>query len=180
MDMRLPVNRVALVGQPGAGATSVARRLLLAYHPLGAAVCPIGGPLQVLDGSGEDDLLETVAQLRGAHAATVVIDASRPSFGRAAFAAQLVGAPRTVVAVNKMDLAAYAREAFERVREAFARHAAALGAPEPLCVPVSARDGELITAARGLASWYRGPTLAEALDGDRPYFLSPRTAIQPA
>ncbi len=110
--------RVAVFGQDGAGASSLARRLLLAYHPLAAAaVCPVEGRLQVIDASGESDFLDTVGRLRGAHAAAVVIDASRPPDGqaaRAAFAAQLSGAPRIVVALNKMDLAGYAREAFER------------------------------------------------------------------
>ncbi|MGE5130898.1 MAG: hypothetical protein ACM3IK_14765 [Sphingomonadaceae bacterium] len=155
--------RLALLGQPGAGTTSLARRLLLAYHPLGMAACPVGGPLQVLDGSGEDDLLEVIAQLRGAAAAAMVIDAADPSHGHAAFAAQLVGAPRLVAAVNKMDLVGYTRAPFERARAVLERVAAACGAPTPICVPVSAREDELITAASGRASWYRGPTLAEAL-----------------
>jgi translation elongation factor EF-1alpha len=155
--------RVAFLGQRAAGTTSIAQRLLLAYHPLGAAACPAGGPLQVLDGSGEDDLLATLARLRGAEAAALVIDVAHPSHGHAAFAAQLVGAVRVVAAVNKMDLVGYARAPFERASEALARIAAASGAPAPLCVPVSARDGELITSSSGRAPWYRGPTLAHAL-----------------
>jgi translation elongation factor EF-1alpha len=155
--------RVALLGQGGAGATSVARRLLLAYHPLAAAACPVDGPLQVIDCSGEDDLLETVARLRGVHAAAVVLDATRPSHGHAAFAAQLLGTPRIVVALNKMDLVGYAREPFERARDALERLAAASGLPAPRLVPVSAHDGELITASGGRVPWYRGPTLAQAL-----------------
>ena len=79
-----PARRVGLCGQAGAGATSLARRLLLAYHPLAAAACPVNGPLQVIDGSGDDDFLDTVARLRAAHAAAVVIDASRAPDGQAA------------------------------------------------------------------------------------------------
>jgi sulfate adenylyltransferase subunit 1 (EFTu-like GTPase family) len=155
--------RLALLGQPGAGTTSLAQRLLLAYHPLGSAACPAGGRLQVLDGSGEEDWLETLAQLRGAAAAALVIDATRPSYGHAAFAAQLLGAPRLVAAVNKMDLVGYAHAPFEQARAAIERIAVASGAPAPLCVPVSARDGELITSSSARAPWYRGPTLVEAL-----------------
>lgn len=158
--------RVGLCGQAGAGASSLARRLLLAYHPRGAAACPVNGPLQVIDGSGEDDFLETVARLRAAHAAAVVIDASRApdaKAARAAFAAQLSGAPRVVIALNKMDLAGYAREAFERAGEAIARLNWAGGVREPRIVPVSARDGELVIERGGRAPWYDGPTLLEAL-----------------
>lgn len=118
------VRRVAVCAQSGAGATSLARRLLLAYHPLAAAACPVGGPMQVIDGSG---------------------------------------APRVVVALNKMDLSGYARETFERARDALARFASASGATAPQLVPVSARDDELVTSAGGRASWYVGPTLVEAL-----------------
>ena len=125
------------------------------------------GRLQVIDASGGADFLDTVGRLRGAHAAAVTIDASRPPDGqaaRAAFAAQLSGAPRIVVALNEnMDLAGYAREAFERAGGALARLSRAGGVPAPRLVPVSARDGELVVRRGGRALWYDGPTLLEAL-----------------
>jgi hypothetical protein len=155
--------RVAVFGQDGAGASSLARRLLLAFHPLAAAACPVDGPLQVIDGSGEDDFLETLARLHGVPAAAVVLDATRLSHGRAAFTAQLLGTPRVVAALNKMDLAGYAREPFERARDALAHFAAASGVPAPQVVPVSARDDELVVKRGGRALWYDGPTLLEAL-----------------
>ena len=68
-----------------------------------------------------------------------------------------------MIALNKMDLAGYAREAFERAGDAIARLNWAGGMPGPQIVPVSARDGELVVARGSRAPWYDGPTLLEAL-----------------
>ncbi len=62
--------------------------------------------------------------------AIVLIDARNgvlPQSRRHAFIAALLGIPRIVVAVNKMDLVEFREEVFESIRDEFSRHLERLG-----------------------------------------------------
>ena len=79
-----------------------------------------------------------------AHLALLLVDATRgvlPQTRRHAFIASLLGIPRLVVAVNKMDLVDYAESAFEAIGADFREFAARLGPLDLRLVPVASRDG---------------------------------------
>ena len=82
---------------------------------------------------------------------------------RHAFVSRLLGIDRLIVAVNKMDLADYRRDAFERVRAEFDAFVAPLGFAQVSYVPLSALHGDMVVERSGRLAWYTGPTLLEAL-----------------
>ncbi len=77
----------------------------------------------------------------------------------------LMGIRQVVLAVNKIDLAAYSRDVFEALAHEFRELALSLGITQVTAIPVSALKGENVV--RGAATsmpWYHGPTLLEALE----------------
>lgn len=91
---------------------------------------------------------------------------------RHAFIAALLGIPRIVVAVNKMDLVEFRADVFENIREEFARHLKRLGVEDARFIPISALDGDNVIARSPRTPWYQGESLLEhlesvPLDGDR-------------
>ncbi|OLF08768.1 sulfate adenylyltransferase [Actinophytocola xinjiangensis] len=107
----------------------------------------------------------------------------------------LLGVPRLVLAVNKIDLVDYDEATFEVIAKEFAAHAAALGyARENVTtIPVSALVGDNVVDASERTPWYVGPTLLEHLETvpvepdphEAPlrfpvqYVIRPRTAEHP-
>ena len=111
-----------------------------------------------------------------AHLALLLVDATRgvlPQTRRHAFIASLLGIPRVVVAVNKMDLAGYAEPVFEAIAAELREFAARLGPIDLRVVPVVARDGiNLVTRDTAVMPWYAGESVLEILEsvyvgGDR-------------
>ncbi|MEU7531643.1 GTP-binding protein [Saccharothrix sp. NPDC042600] len=107
----------------------------------------------------------------------------------------LLGVPRLVLAVNKIDLVDYDELTFTDIAKEFTAHAAALGYPEGavLEIPVSALVGDNVVERSAKTPWYHGPTLLEHLETvpvepdphDAPfrfpvqYVIRPRTAEHP-
>ena len=111
-----------------------------------------------------------------AHLALLLVDATRgvlPQTRRHAFIASLLGIPRLVVAVNKMDLVDYAESTFEAITADFREFAARLGPLDLRLVPVASRDGiNLVTRDTASMPWYSGESVLEILEsvyvgGDR-------------
>ncbi|MFE7277079.1 sulfate adenylyltransferase subunit 1 [Streptomyces sp. NPDC057623] len=83
---------------------------------------------------------------------------------RHAAVAALLRVPHVVLAVNKMDLVGYAEQAFDRIVEDFAGHAADLGLPGFTPIPVSALVGDNVVRRSEHMGWYGGPALLEFLE----------------
>jgi sulfate adenylyltransferase subunit 1 len=99
--------------------------------------------------------------------AVILIDARRgvlTQTRRHSYIAHLVGIPHLVVAVNKMDLVDYSREAFERIRQDYLRFAATLGIRDVRFLPLSALNGDMVVERGENLAWYEGPTLMELLE----------------
>ena len=82
--------------------------------------------------------------------------------------AHLVGIPHLVVAVNKMDLADYSQEFFDRIRQDYLRFAAPLGIRDVRFIPISALAGDMVVERGNRLPWYKGPTLMELLESSPP------------
>ncbi|MFE9746045.1 sulfate adenylyltransferase subunit 1 [Saccharothrix saharensis] len=107
----------------------------------------------------------------------------------------LLGVPRLVLAVNKIDLVDFDEVTFSRIAKEFTAHATALGYAEDAVVeiPVSALAGDNVVERSTRTPWYSGPTLLEHLESvpvepdahDAPfrfpvqYVIRPRTAEHP-
>jgi sulfate adenylyltransferase subunit 1 len=83
---------------------------------------------------------------------------------RHAYLARWVGIPRVVLAVNKMDLVDFSREAFDVIRAQFHRFAEGLGFAEVREIPLSALRGDMVVERGEGLAWYDGPTLLEYLE----------------
>jgi sulfate adenylyltransferase large subunit len=83
---------------------------------------------------------------------------------RHAFIATLLGIPRILVAVNKMDLVEYSADVFARVRDEFTRHLERLGAVDARFIPISALEGDNVISHSQRMKWYRGESLLEHLE----------------
>ena len=102
-----------------------------------------------------------------AHLAVILVDARYgvlPQSRRHAFIAHLLGIPRLVVAVNKMDLVDYRREIFDAIRAEFSDFIARLGAPAPYYIPVSALRGDNVVSRSAAMPWYDGESLLRYLE----------------
>ncbi len=84
---------------------------------------------------------------------------------RHAFIAALVGIRQIILAVNKIDLVEYSEAEFRRIVDEFSAFAAKLGLPKPIAIPLSGLHGDNVLKRSAGTSWYRGPTLLEALEG---------------
>ncbi len=76
----------------------------------------------------------------------------------------LLGIRRIVLAVNKLDLVDYSREAFEKIDTEYRAFAAALGLDDVVSIPMSALRGDNVTELSPHTPWYSGPTLLEHLE----------------
>ncbi|BEI34796.1 sulfate adenylyltransferase subunit CysN [Polynucleobacter sp. HIN6] len=76
----------------------------------------------------------------------------------------LVGIQEIVLAVNKMDLMGYRREVFDKIVEDYRAFTALLGITKFTAIPMSALEGDNITARSIAMDWYSGPTLMGYLE----------------
>ncbi len=107
--------------------------------------------------------------------AVVLIDARRgvlEQSKRHAFISALLGIPKLVVAVNKMDLVDHSQARFEEVAAEFEGFAPALREGgrragqqyEIIYIPISALHGDNVVDPSEAMDWYQGPTLLELLE----------------
>jgi sulfate adenylyltransferase subunit 1 (EFTu-like GTPase family) len=136
--------------------------------------------------------------------AVVLVDARRgvtEQSKRHAFISALLGIPRMVVAINKMDLVEYSQARFDELVAEFAEFAAGLGAitgrsaaagattpgagraAEISYIPISALIGDNVVDRSAAMAWYDGPALLELLEQvevayDHPFDRPARFPVQ--
>ena len=91
---------------------------------------------------------------------------------RHTFLASLLGIEHIVLAVNKMDLIDWDKEAFEAIRDDFHAFATRLDVHDVLAIPMSALHGDNVVTKSDHTPWYDGPALLSHLEevyiaGDR-------------
>jgi sulfate adenylyltransferase large subunit len=99
--------------------------------------------------------------------AIILIDARNgvlPQSRRHAFIANLLGIRHFVVAINKMDLMGFNEAVYDQIRLEFTGFMERIGAPAPLFIPISARDGDNVVTKSARSPWYQGPALLEYLE----------------
>jgi sulfate adenylyltransferase subunit 1 len=140
----------------------------------------------------------TVTGASTAELAILLVDARKgviEQTKRHAAVLALLGVPRLILAVNKIDLVNYDEGTFEVIAKEFATHASTLGYPvgAVLAIPLSALRGDNVVDRSPYTPWYVGPTLLEQLENvpvepdphEAPfrfpvqYVIRPRTAEHP-
>jgi bifunctional enzyme CysN/CysC len=122
----------------------------------------------VADTPGHEQYTRNMATgASSAELAVILIDARKgvlPQTRRHTFICSLLGVRHVVVAVNKIDLVDYQKDAFCRIVGDYLSFASQLGFASVVPVPISARHGDNIIALSGNTPWYRGPTLLDHLE----------------
>jgi len=101
---------------------------------------------------------------------------------RHALIASLLGVPRFVICINKMDLVDFNMDKYEEVRQAFVEFATRLNVTDMVFIPLSALYGDNIVKRSPRMPWYDGPSLLYYLEnvyiaGDR-NLIAPRFPVQ--
>jgi sulfate adenylyltransferase subunit 1 len=140
----------------------------------------------------------TVTGASTAELAILLVDARKgviEQTKRHAAVLALLGVPRLILAVNKIDLVNYDKGTFEVIAKEFTTHATSLGYPTGavLAIPLSALVGDNVVERSPRTPWYAGPTLLDHLENvpvepdphEAPlrfpvqYVIRPRTASHP-
>ncbi len=123
---------------------------------------------QIVDAPGHIEFLKNmVSGAARAEAALLVIDAAEgvaENSRRHGYMLTMLGINQLAVLVNKMDLCAYDRRVFERIREEYGGFLQEIGLQAQAFIPVSGREGSNIAAPDPRLDWFRGPTVLEQLD----------------
>jgi bifunctional enzyme CysN/CysC len=121
----------------------------------------------VIDAPGHKEFLKNmVSGAARAEAALLVIDAQegvQEQSRKHGLLLSLLGVGQVAVVVNKMDLVGYDEGEFSTIVEEFGDFLAQLGVHPERYIPASARFGDNVLNRGDRMSWYRGPTVAEAL-----------------
>ena len=99
--------------------------------------------------------------------AVVLVDARKgvlPQTRRHTYICALLGVRRIVLAVNKMDLVDFRREAYEEIVASYLAFASALGVRSFQAVPVVAPEGDNVGRRSARMPWHGGPCLLELLE----------------
>ena len=122
----------------------------------------------IADAPGHEEFTRNmVTAASTAHLAVVLVDARhgvRLQTRRHAYVAHLMGVPRLVIAVNKMDLLGWSEEVFRAIVRDYQAFAGRLGAQAVTFVPISALVGDMVVRRGENLGWYDGPTLMDVLE----------------
>lgn len=78
--------------------------------------------------------------------------------------ASLLGIPRVVVCINKMDLVGYSEKAYQDILDDYKIMTCRLGFKEQVFIPVSALAGDNVVKKSQSTPWYKGQTLLNHLE----------------
>ncbi len=83
---------------------------------------------------------------------------------RHAYIASLLQIPHLLICINKMDLAGYSEEVFDKIRKQFMGFANRLTTKDVRYVPISAKFGDNVVERSKHMDWYNGPSLMYLLE----------------
>jgi bifunctional enzyme CysN/CysC len=120
-----------------------------------------------------------------AEVAVILVDARKgllTQTRRHSFLVSLIGVPKIVLAVNKMDLVDYDQKVYDDIDADYRAFAAQIGLTDITAIPLSALRGDNITTLSESTPWYSGPTFMEHLEnvpvGDLSHTLPMRLPVQ--
>ncbi|MCI4435081.1 MAG: translation elongation factor EF-1 subunit alpha [Thermoplasmata archaeon] len=126
--------------------------------------------ITIIDAPGHRDFVKNmITGTSQADAAILVVSAKegvQEQTREHIFLARALGVPQMVVAVNKMDATTppYSQEAYNNVKAEVEKLLKSVGYKDVIFVPISGYLGDNVVKPSPNLSWYKGPTLVEALD----------------
>lgn len=102
-----------------------------------------------------------------ADVAIILIDARlgvQPQSKRHAFIASLLGIPKILVAINKMDLKDYSEKVFNSIKADFQKVVSGMGFKDVAFFPVSALKGDNVAVKSKNTPWFKGGTILNFLE----------------
>ena len=99
--------------------------------------------------------------------AIILIDARKgvlTQTRRHSYLVSLMGIRKVVLAVNKMDLVDWSKDAFDRIAAEYRVFAAQIDLKDVLAIPISGLNGDNIAAKSAITPWYVGPALMNHLE----------------
>lgn len=122
----------------------------------------------IIDAPGHKEFLKNmITGASQADAALLLIDAKegiREQSKRHGMLLHLLGIRQIAVVVNKMDMVDYDQNIFNQIEKDYRTYLTSIGV-EPTCfIPISAREGDLITTASDNMKWFAGKSITAALD----------------
>jgi bifunctional enzyme CysN/CysC len=126
----------------------------------------------LIDAPGHAEFLRNmITGASQADGAVLIIDALegvRDQTRRHGYLLHLLGVKQVAVVVNKMDRVDFSATRFADISDEISSHLIGLGVTPSAVIPISARDGDGVTARTPRIDWYDGPTVVEALDALEP------------
>lgn len=92
--------------------------------------------------------------------------------------AALMGVTQALLAVDTMDMETHAQDAFRAIEAQAAAFAQRVNLARITAIPVAAAAGDNLVVASANTSWYRGPTLLDALEAAAPARPFAQTAFR--
>jgi len=122
----------------------------------------------IIDAPGHIEFLKNmISGAARAEAGLLVIDVAegvQENSRRHGYLMSLLGIRQIAICVNKMDLVDYRQDAFDAVRDEYAKFLARIGL-EPLAfIPICAREGGNLAGPSDQMPWHSGPTVLQLLD----------------
>lgn len=122
----------------------------------------------IIDAPGHKEFLKNmITGSSQAEAALLLLDISRgiqDQTKRHSYILNLIGIKQTAVLINKMDMVDYSEEAFTKTKKEIERVLTDLKITSKYILPISAKMGENVAKKSDKLSWFKGPTVLEALD----------------
>jgi bifunctional enzyme CysN/CysC len=123
----------------------------------------------IIDAPGHIEFLKNmISGAARAEAAVLVIDAKegvRENSRRHGYILSMLGIKQIIICVNKMDLVNYDEAHFKKIEKEYREFLSTIGSVSPKAfIPISAVNGENLTAKSAKMTWFKGTTLLEALD----------------
>jgi len=122
----------------------------------------------LIDAPGHAEFLRNmITGASQADGAVLIIDALegvRDQTRRHGYLLHLLGVKQVAVVVNKMDRVDFGQPRFQEISDEITAHLTGLGIKPSAIIPISARDGDGVSARTPRMGWYTGPTVVEALD----------------
>ncbi|MFK7840582.1 MAG: adenylyl-sulfate kinase [Bdellovibrionales bacterium] len=122
----------------------------------------------IIDAPGHREFLKNmVSGAAAADAAILVVDATegvREQTKRHAYLLSLLGLRQVGVVINKMDMVDHSDETYAKVSKEVDDYLQSIGLSANYIVPISAREGDMISERGDNMSWYNGKSLVDVLD----------------
>jgi sulfate adenylyltransferase large subunit len=122
----------------------------------------------IIDAPGHVEFVKNmITGASQAEAAVLIVDVAegvKEQTKRHSYMLSMLGLKQVVVLLNKMDLAGYSQEHFDKIKNDVAKWLKSINIEPIDYIPISAIEGENVTRRSGNMNWYKGPTFLEIMN----------------